>query len=464
MATHTLSERLPALLQGVHPGWLPFFVEHGLGDLAREALEKAEPDVGRLAPAEGLIFEFLRYFGPDDAQILIMGQDPYSDGDAAQGVCFSIPHGEPLKESLKSIIGNLERNGLTRPHYLVKDDPSSGLTHSGDLRVWAAQGVLLMNAALTNRAGARGAHRGHWKRFTTAFVRALSARAAAQERQIIFMLWGADARAFAEAVDGPHPVYHWTHPSPLINNRLPEGSRFERAPHFVDANAALRARGLRPVEWDPLAFTYAFTDGSCPRNGKPDAEASFAAFILTGPLKLVEVAGRVAPQDYAFTDPDDPLKGFAPVPGTKTAPTNNRGEYLAWCWVLLLLLRGGVRGRAEVVSDCNLFIQTMEDWLPSRRARGKEAGLKNLDLVLIADRLLRDLRDAVGAGSAGVLLTHVNSHRKRPPPEAGPRAQVLWYGNDRVDQVAGALLEGSEEFTLTTNSPALDWRLHGRFK
>jgi uracil-DNA glycosylase len=463
--TATLAARLPELLEGVHPAWHPFFEEHGLMAAARTALERAEADADRLAPAPELVFEFLRYFGPDDALVLIMGQDPYSDSAAAQGVCFSTPSEVPLKESLKSIIGNLEAQGLARRHFRVKGDPSSGQDYCGDLRTWAAQGVVLMNAALTNRVGARGAHRGNWKAFTTAFVRALAAHVSGRGRSLICMLWGNDARAFAPAAEGA-TVYHWTHPSPgdpPINNRLPPVSKFENAPHFADANTALRAAGLRPVVWVPHDYTYAFTDGSCPRNGKPDAEASYAAYVLTGPLKGVEVCGRVEPLEYALVDPADPRRGFVPVAGKAATPTNNRGEYLAWCWVLLLLLRGGVRGRVEVVSDCNLFIQTMEDWLPARRKKGKASSLKNYDLVCIGEALLAALRAECG----GVALTHTNSHQKRPPPEAGAQAQVFWYGNDRVDRVAGEFLanyveRGGPDFVLDA-APPLAWRVHGRY-
>lgn len=453
-----LAARLPALLEGVHPAWLPFFEEHGLTAAAEAALAKIEPDATRLTPAPELVFEFLRYFGPDDALVVVMGQDPRPQG--AQGVCFSTPPKIPLTEALKSIMGNLEAQGLARRHYHVKGDASSGQEHCGDLRTWAAQGAVLMNAALTDRVGARGGHREHWKAFTTAFLGALAARVAATRgRSLICMLWGDVARSFAPAVGATATVYRWTHPSPLINNRLPPVSKFENAPHFRDANASLRAAGVRPIVWDPLAYTYAFTDGSCPRNGKPDAEASYAAYILTGPLKGVEVSGRVSPSEYALVDPADPAQGFAPAAGTRATPTNNRGEYLAWCWVLLLLLRGGGRGRVEVVSDCNLFIQTMEDWLPARRRKGKARSLKNYDLVCIGEALLATLRGECG----GVALTHVNSHQRRPPPEAGARAQVFWYGNDRVDRVAGALLaNGGPDFVLDA-PPPLAWRIRGRY-
>jgi len=456
----SLVEQLPKLLSGVHPKWLELFGEEGLDGLASVALGRIEKDADNLAPQKNLIFEPFRLTTPEDVSVLVLGQDPYGSngGLDAQGVAFSIPHGRALTGSLKSIIGNLEAHGLARNHYLVQDDVSSEKVWSGDLGAWAVQGVLLINAALTNRAGARGAHRGAWKEFTTKLIRVVSARAVAAKRPFIAMLWGNDARAFAPCVSDGGTVYHWTHPSPQINNRLPPVSRFENAPHFVSANAELRAFKRRPVEWDPLGYTFAFTDGGCLKNGEADASGSFAVFILTGPLRNVELRGPVPAREMKLADEKDPSLGFVET-SRGAAPTNNRAEYLAWCWVLLFLLRGRVRGRVEVVSDCNLFIQTMESWLPARKRKGTEAQLKNFDLVKIGEALL----DALKKGCEGVRLTHVNSHQKRPGDGTPPKERAFWYGNDRVDRTASAVLKEEAPAFLLTASPALEWNLHGKY-
>jgi ribonuclease HI len=216
-----------------------------------------------------------------------------------------------------------------------------------------------------------------------------------------------------------------------------------------------------------LAPTLAFTDGSCVRNGRPDAEAGYAVHYWAGPLRGVELRGRVAPCEYAFVDPSEPRLGFVPSAGAPATPTNNRGEYLAWCWCLLLLLRAGGRGAAEVVSDCNLFIRTMEEWLPARRARGTERELKNYDLVAVGAALLAALRGQIGLGPRGVELTHIRSHRKRPSAASGRRAQILWAGNDRADrgakQALGPALKDPAAPLLITHSPALHWALWGRW-
>ena len=284
-----------------------------------------------------------------------------------------------------------------------------------DLRFWAVQGVLCLGETLPGSQ--------HWLAFTQSFVGALSDHTAGAP---ILVSWGHDP---------------WAH-----------------LPHRDDANQLLSARGDHPIEWNSSILTCAFTDGACKRNGATDAEASYAVYIDSGPLKGVEVAGRVPAQEFAFIDEADPVRGFAPVAARAATPTNNRGEYLAWCWVLLLILRGGVR-QVEIVSDCNLFIQTMEKWLPARRKKGSERELKNYDLVHIGDVLLSQLKASIGP--AGVKLVHVHSHQKRPPLGACPKAHTRWAGNDKVDKIArGALEADFQPFRLT---PAMTWCLLERY-
>lgn len=455
-----MSLLIDKLLKGTHPGWMEFFKEYELEDAATAALERVENST-QLTPCPDLIFEFLRYFGPDDVLILIMGQDPYPYG--AQGLCFSIPHRDPLKKSLKSIINNLEYYKLARKHYQIKADPKSKQIYCGDLRSWAMQGVLLMNASLTNIKGSRNAHKGYWKDFTVKFISALSHYVYMQNgRKLIIMLWGNDAAKYLQddtTTESNVIIYKWTHPSPMINNRLQQDLRFERAPHFKNANEELNKLRIRSIEWDPLGYTLAFTDGSCKRNGKPDAKATFAAYIATGPLKKVEVSGLVPKFEYQIIDTNNLCKGFIINKKKPAKPSNNRGEYLAWCWILLILLRGQIRGRIEIVSDCNLFIQTMKSWLPTRREKGNAENLKNYDLIYISEILLNALREEC----IDVKITHINSHRKKPSTTADPKTKIFWYGNDKVDRMASSAYSISQSEVKINTTSSIEWCIHKRF-
>ena len=184
----------------------------------------------------------------------------------------------------------------------------------------------------------------------------------------------------------------------------------------------------------PETAVCAFTDGACIRNGTPDAEASFALHVVSGPVAGVSARGRVGCRTLAFRVPGDPAAGFAAT-ATPAIPTNNRGEYLAHCWLLLFLLRGGGPGPFEVVTDCNLFIQSMEVWLPARRLAGTAAAMKNFDLLELGEGLLAALRRV-----APVTLTHIRSHKPRPPGPVCDRPYMLWAGNVAADAAAGRVL------------------------
>ena len=85
----------------------------------------------------------------------------------------------------------------------LRDDLGVTPPASGDLSGWAAQGVLLLNAVLTVRAGKPGSHaRQGWEHVTDAAIRALDA----SDERVVFLLWGGYARRKAPLVTAAH---HW---------------------------------------------------------------------------------------------------------------------------------------------------------------------------------------------------------------------------------------------------------------
>jgi len=418
-------------LAGVPNEWLPMF-DRGLLDKARGALES--PDV---TPPIALVFEPFRYGGPEDFDTVIVGQDPYPGQGHAQGVCFSVPAGVALPDSLQRIFDCLDRAGLRRAHPGADGKQPADC---GDIRPWAVQGVLMLNATLTTRAGARRAHTSAWKPFFDEFFRRFCAARAANGGVLHFLLWGGDARAYAPvARRHGHAVHEWTHPSPLADNQYPEGARFRMCPHFEEVNSARMALGRAPVVWDNIVPSITFTDGSCPRNGAPDARASFAAVFSSAHLKGALIRGEVRPRTYAFVDEGCPELGVRET-GEPATPSNNRAEYLGIIYAFLGLLCGRACGRVELVTDSEVCKDTLLRWLPARLQKGTEQGLKNFDLVMLAWRLLGELR----ARTAGVTITHVRSHQKEPPRSASPRERFLHRGNHLADRHAELALRNEE--------------------
>jgi uracil-DNA glycosylase len=180
-------------------------------------------------PIEDL-FAAYRLCAPAETRVLILGQDPYHGAGQAHGLSFSVRDGVRIPPSLRNVFKELAEDvGLDVPKV-------------GNLTGWARQGVLLLNAVLTVRAGAAASHGGKgWEAFTDATIQALNAR----DERVVFLLWGAYARKKVELITNPaHVVLEAGHPSPMN----PKGFRGARP--FSAANKALADGGRPQIDWD----------------------------------------------------------------------------------------------------------------------------------------------------------------------------------------------------------------------
>ena len=183
-------------------------------------------------PPGNKIFEAFNSTPFDQVKVVVLGQDPYHGPGQAHGLCFSVQHGVAIPPSLRNIYKELHSDLCIAP------------PPHGHLARWASQGVLLLNATLTVRAGCAGSHQKQgWERFTDAAIAALSA----QRQHIVFMLWGSYAQSKAALIDPQrHCVLTAPHPSPLSASR-----GFLGCGHFSKANAYLQQHGIAPVDWQP---------------------------------------------------------------------------------------------------------------------------------------------------------------------------------------------------------------------
>src|SRR5690606_30529628 len=116
-------------------------------------------------PPAAEVFRALELTPLRDVRVLLLGQDPYHGPGQAEGLCFSVRRGVRLPASLRNIFRELEADvGVPPPQH-------------GSLVRWAQQGVLLLNAVLTVRAGAPASHQGRgWEVFTDAVIRRVAAK------------------------------------------------------------------------------------------------------------------------------------------------------------------------------------------------------------------------------------------------------------------------------------------------
>jgi uracil-DNA glycosylase len=182
-------------------------------------------------PEEHRIFEALNLCKFNDLKVVIIGQDPYHGVGQANGLCFSVNDQIAHPPSLINIFKE------------IKSDLNIDIPESGNLSRWAAQGVLLLNATLTVRAGEAGSHQKKgWEQFTDAVISKISEH----KEQVVFLLWGGYAKNKGAKINkAKHCVLESGHPSPLSANR---GFWFGNK-HFSKTNNYLNNKSLEPINW-----------------------------------------------------------------------------------------------------------------------------------------------------------------------------------------------------------------------
>ena len=197
-------------------------------DLYKKVLEEYRSR--QIFPNPDDIFNAFHLTPLKDVKVVILGQDPYHNDGQAHGLCFSVKPDVEVPPSLVNIYKELQ------------DDLGCRIPNNGYLVKWAKQGVLMLNTVLTVRAHQANSHRGiGWEQFTDAVIRAVDA----QDRPIVFLLWGRPAQMKKSMLHNPkHLILEAPHPSPLSAYR-----GFFGCKHFSQTNAFLEKNGLAPIDW-----------------------------------------------------------------------------------------------------------------------------------------------------------------------------------------------------------------------
>jgi uracil-DNA glycosylase len=196
---------------------------------------KTEKAAGKtIYPPGPLIFNAFNQTPFSKARVVIIGQDPYHGPGQAHGLSFSVQNGVKPPPSLVNIFKEIQADiGVAMPQGY------------GNLTKWAAQGVLLLNAALTVRAGEPFSHANFgWADFTNAVIEKISA----EKKGVIFLLWGKFAQDKQQLIDETkHVVLKAAHPSPFSADK-----GFFGCKHFSKTNEILVKQGSAPIDWKLL--------------------------------------------------------------------------------------------------------------------------------------------------------------------------------------------------------------------
>ena len=213
--------------------WLPSMQEEFKKPYYKElyTFVKKEYSTHVIYPPADDIFNALHFTPLSKVKVLILGQDPYHNENQAHGLSFSVPVSQKeIPPSLQNIYKELQ------------DDLGCKIPNNGYLKKWADQGVLLLNTVLTVRAHQANSHQGKgWEQFTDAIIHAVNA----QDRPIVYLLWGRPAQSKIPMLTNPkHLILKAPHPSPLSAYR-----GFFGCKHFSQANEFLVAHGETAIDW-----------------------------------------------------------------------------------------------------------------------------------------------------------------------------------------------------------------------
>jgi uracil-DNA glycosylase len=190
----------------------------------------AERETHEVYPPEKDVYNALEITSLDATSVLLLGQDPYHGKGQAHGLCFSVRPGVKPPPSLMNIFKEMHA------------DVGVPIPDNGYLVPWAEQGILMLNAVLTVRAGEPNSHKGKgWEKFTDAIIRKVNEK----DDGVVFVLWGGYAGKKLALIDtAKHRVISSAHPSPLSAHNGFFGSR-----PFSKINDALRELGKPVIDW-----------------------------------------------------------------------------------------------------------------------------------------------------------------------------------------------------------------------
>lgn len=166
-----------------------------------------------------------------NVKVVIIGQDPYHNGDA-NGLAFGVKNTAKIPGSLRNIFKALKID------LNIKNE-------LGDLSHWAIQGVLLLNSILTVEQNKPMSHVNiGWEIFTDEVIKILNESKA----PIVWLLWGKKAQEKEEFITNKnHLIIKSSHPSPQSAH---QGFLWHKP--FSKTNNFLKKNGYLPIDWKLL--------------------------------------------------------------------------------------------------------------------------------------------------------------------------------------------------------------------
>ena len=223
-------------LSAIKTNWKKILLKYDFTEINKYLTEREEIYDGdiKMFPPKQLIFNCFNFFNIEQTKVIILGQDCYIREGEAMGLSFSVPPSVKVPPSLKNIFKEINRS-------ISVEIP---IKESGDLTLWAKQGIILLNCALTVLEGKSGSHSRLWNNFSEYIIKAISDCT----KNCVFLLWGNHAMSNKEFIDSKkHLILMSGHPSPLNRKKDFIGNN-----HFLRTNEYLLENGKEEIDWTKI--------------------------------------------------------------------------------------------------------------------------------------------------------------------------------------------------------------------
>lgn len=158
--------------------------------------------------------DVLRVLNMKEVKVIILGQDPYPTKGVANGRAFAVNKDIKIPQSLNNIFKEIE-------------DTFGEVKTDRTLQSWEDQGVMLLNTSLTTKINNSNAHKSIWKNFTLDLIQRLD------KENVIWVLWGNEAKAYKKYIINSKYIIEDAHPSPLSVSKR-KGDTFSKLSNLIN--------------------------------------------------------------------------------------------------------------------------------------------------------------------------------------------------------------------------------------
>lgn len=197
-------------IKEVFGGWSDILLNAGILKY-QKMLFDCELNEIQIEPSSGLVFHCFRACPIEKLCWVILGQDPYPQKGVATGLAFG---NDPTREEFKDLSPSLK---VIKKAVLSLDYSGKACIFDPSLESWAAQGVLLLNSALTVRRGIPGSHQQAWRPFIGSVIKSILE----VNPRCCFLLLGAQAQIFTPLIQSVRGAYFTApHPAKYVRENI----------------------------------------------------------------------------------------------------------------------------------------------------------------------------------------------------------------------------------------------------